>query len=106
MFFWAIQVVRLLACSCCLYTPDGYQLKNLFGRFASKYSALLIVIVGACIIDAIFVPTLKQNDEEQTSFISPVAFCFIGIVSVIFVSLLPFISYVPDDVIPNSVKVQ
>ena len=67
------------------------------------YSALLIVIVGACIIDAIFVLPSNKNDEEQTSYFTS-GFCFIGIVSVIFVSLLPFISYVPDDVIPNSVK--
>ena len=47
------------------------------------YSALLIVIVGACIIDAIFVLPSNKNDEEQTSYFTS-GFCFIGIVSVIF----------------------
>ena len=68
------------------------------------YSALLIVIVGACIIDAIFVLPSNKNDEEQTSYFTS-GFCFIGIVSVNY--LFPYyhsLAYVPDDVIPNSVK--
>ena len=69
----------------------------------SVYSNLFIIIIGACMADAIFViPANKDNDVKKELFTS--GFFYLIIASVFFASFFPLIKLLPTSILPKSIN--